>query len=280
MGCSSYLYAPTNGMYASPRQMHLKFEEVRLNSEGKTLFGWHFQQTTFKQPKGFILFFHGNGQNRSSHFLALSWLLEKGYDYMIFDYQGYGESEGTPSPEGTVSDGVAALRWFFEEANREKIYEDVPLMVFAQSLGGAVALRSLQDYTKMTGYVPSPNLKWVVLDSTFLSYQKAGASVLSQHWLTYLFQPLSYVLLSDEWSPKASLERLPPGVQYIVMHGNEDTLIDYKLGQDLFAALPQPKQFVLVDKGRHINGFFTDGNKYRDQFLGMIEKTALTKSSH
>jgi len=275
-GCSSMLYAPTNDLYASPKAMGLVFDEVKLTSDSHSLYGWRFRETRFKKPKGWILFFHGNGQNRSSHFLSLVWMLDRGYDYFIFDYQGYGESDGKPSPEGTVDDGIAALNWFFETA-KEPRYQGVPMIVFAQSLGGAVALRSLEEYTAKTSR-PIPALRWVVLDSSFLSYQRATASVLSKHWITFLFQPLSALLVSDAEAPKHDLDRLPK-TNYLVMHGNEDQIIDFSLGKELFAALPKPKAWIEIDGGHHTDGLSAHGGRYREEFLKIIESRPETPTA-
>lgn len=252
----------------NPKNLNLAQEEVVLLSEGKKIHGWFFKQVALKDPKGLILFFHGNGENRSSHYLALSWMLEKGYDYFIFDYQGYGESEGKPSPESTVSDGISALKWFFIKAKEER-YSHSSLIVFAQSLGGAVALRSLSEY-QLIEPIKDNAIKWVVLDSTFLSYQKAGMSLLTKSWITFLFQPLVPLLLSDRWAPIDHLTQLPK-THFLVIHGNHDRQVDFKLGNELFTSLPSPKKRMVVKGGGHINGFFIENGIYRDKFLKIVE---------
>jgi fermentation-respiration switch protein FrsA (DUF1100 family) len=274
------LYAPDAVRYGDPKQLKIDYSEITIpsfttsdsHSEPRTLHAWYLKQNKFASPKGFILFFHGNGQNRSAHFIELAWLIEKGYDYCIFDYQGYAGSEGKASPENTVNDGVAALKWFFNTA-KDSRYQKTPLLVFAQSLGGAVALRSLEEYSarEKTG-IPS-SLKWVILDSTFLSYQQAAKSVLSQHWLTYLFQPLGSLVISDEWAPKSKLKQLP-ATNYLVMHGDQDQIIDLSLGQQLFSQLPEPKHWLLLSGAQHIQGFFIKDGFYREPFLKMIEASS------
>jgi fermentation-respiration switch protein FrsA (DUF1100 family) len=261
------MYAPTNDLYLNPKRLQLQQEEITYLSQGKKIHGWLFHQNTMKETKGFILFFHGNGQNRSSHYLALTWLLDHGYDYFIFDYQGYGESEGKPSPEATVQDGVESLRWFFQKSKEDR-YKNSSLLVFAQSLGGAVALRSLAEFS-ISNKVPS-SLKWLILDSTFISYQRAATGILSNHWLTFLFQPLGPILISDTWSPKNHLSQLPK-LNFLVMHGDHDQMIDIQLGKELYQELPQPKKWLQFSGGNHINGFFVKDGYYRNEFLKIIE---------
>lgn len=41
-----------------------------------------------------VLFFHGNAENISSHFISAAWIADRGYDLMMFDYRRFGRSDG------------------------------------------------------------------------------------------------------------------------------------------------------------------------------------------
>ncbi len=261
-GCSSMLYHPTFVQHYDPAQVGLTAEDVYFpTSDGSKLHGWYFK-SSMKKTKGLIVFFHGNGQNLSSHFASLSWIPPYGYDYFIFDYRGYGKSEGTASPENTVLDGIAAIR------KGRDLAHGLPLVVFAQSLGGAVALRSLIEMKKE---VP---IRLLVLDSAFESYQGAGQGVLSHAWLTWPFQPLAYVLLSDKWSADGRVKELAP-TPIVVMHGDHDQTIDYDLGVDVFQAAAEPKEFWKIEGGRHTDAFWRHGTTYREKFLKRLDQAVL-----
>lgn len=260
LGCSSMLYHPTSETYFDPKQGGLSYDDVSFSSQnGRKLHGWYFRTAARKKPKATIVFFHGNGENLTSHFATLAWILPYGYDYLIFDYQGYGSSEGEPSPEGTVQDGIAALRFVKGRA------PESPLVVFAQSLGGAVALRTLIE---LKGEVP---VRLVVIDSSFLSYQAAGRSVLSQHWLTWILQPFSTLVLSDAWAPGERVAEISP-TPLVVLHGDQDQVIDFKLGERLFEKAKEPKEFWRVENGRHTDAFWRHGTLYRERFLKRLEQ--------
>jgi len=269
-GCGSLLYAPNNALYADPKQVQMAYEEVIFQSEDSKLHGWYFSQTAFAKPRGMVLFFHGNGQNRSSHFLALRWLIEKGYDYFIFDYRGYADSEGKATAEHTVKDGVAALDYLL------KRNPELPLGIFAQSLGGAVAMRSVVEYKKEYGNFPDP-LKVMILDSTFLSYRRAAAGVLSKHAITFLFQPFS-LLVSDEWAPISVKDQFPR-IPVAVLHGTNDQLIDEDLGKEVFDAFQGPKEFKEVTGGTHISAMFEASDEYRDFVWLKLEKYMVEPAS-
>jgi fermentation-respiration switch protein FrsA (DUF1100 family) len=241
-----------------PEKLGLKYDDLVFQaSDGTRLAAWHFKSNPQKKPKGMLVFFHGNGENLSSHFITLGWLLQFGYEYMIFDYRGYGRSEGTPSPEGTVQDGMAAIRFASKQAR------GIPLIVFAQSLGGAVALRSLIELKKE---VP---VKFVVIDSSFLSYRSTARRVASHHWLTWLFQPFAYLSMSDSWAPGERVSEISP-TPILVIHGTEDQIIDFEQGEELFRLAGEPKEFWKVEGGKHTDVFTRD--RYRKRFLDTLNQ--------
>lgn len=261
--CASMLYFPSREQFYEPKRGGVHYDLVRFPSlDGTELQGWYFPHRLagLKKPKGVFLFFHGNAQNLSTHFGALLWILEQGYDYFIFDYRGYGASYGSPSPEGTVKDGLAALEYL-----TKRTPADVPMMVFAQSLGGAVAMRSLIE---AKGKYP---VRWLVLDSTFDSYMWAGASVLSSSWLTTWLQPFAFLTLSDEWAPRGRLKELAP-IPTFVMHGDQDRTIRIELAERYFQELPEPKEFYRIENGRHIDSFWAHDGRVKEVFMERLEK--------
>jgi fermentation-respiration switch protein FrsA (DUF1100 family) len=265
VGCSSVLYHPSHQKFIDPEKNGISHEEVSfMSTDGTKLHGWYFKSPVVgkpgapKAPRAQFVFFHGNGENMTTHFASLAWILPFGYDYFIFDYRGYGISEGDPTPEGTVRDGMAAIRYAHQRN------PNVPLIVFAQSLGGPIAMRSLIELKRE---VP---IKWVVLDSTFLSYDSEGRSVLSKSWITWLFQPLPYLLLSDAWAPGDRVSEISP-TPILVMHGDKDRTVDYSLGVDLFTHAREPKEFWKIEGGQHIDAFWEHKGIYRTKFLDRLD---------
>lgn len=258
LGCSSLLYYPDDVMYVELETMEFQPEEVVFKIEsGPEVHSWYF---TSKQPaKALIVFFHGNGANRTGHIAGLYWLLRSGYDILALDYPGYADSEGKPTPKNTVETGHAALRYAVKRR------PGLPLIVYGQSLGGAVAMRTVIDLKKEI----TPAL--VVADSTFASYQRAGKKVLSKSWVTWLMQPLANLVLSDEYAPGDAIAEISP-VPLLVIHSKEDRVIPYVLGEEVFAKARSPKEFWRLEAGPHIATFALPGGvKNRTRF---IEKLA------
>lgn len=259
VGCSSLLYYPTHGIYYDPARFGKTAEDVHFQSaDGTKLHGWFFAHTNKGKAKALLVFYHGNGENLSSHYVVLLPFLEKGYDFFIFDYRGYGQSEGEPSPKGTVADGEAALRWAKNRA------ANTPLVLFAQSLGSVVALRNAIDLKSEIPY------RYVIIDSGFQSYQTAARRILAKGWLTWPFQWLAYLVLSDRYAPEDEVSKISP-TPILIVHGTADQIIDYKNGQELFAAAGEPKDFWSVEGGTHTTAF-VKSDTYRKRLLELLDK--------
>lgn len=259
VGCGHLFYYPTSYMYVDlkkvqppPQQMEFK------NADGKKLVAWYFKGNS-PQPKAKILFFHGNAENISSHFLALHWILKHGYDYLIFDYPGYGGSEGEPSRKSTTDSGQMAL----EEI--KKIHPDVPLVIFGQSLGGNIAL-----YTAAQNQGKTP-MCLVAVESTFRSYKKVGQRILANHWWTWPLQWIPWLTVGETYSAKNKIEAIAP-TPLIVMHGDADPIVDFQNGEDVFAAAKEPKEFWRVSRGSHIRAFSgPTGEEFQRKFLSALD---------
>ncbi|WP_374029113.1 alpha/beta hydrolase [Bdellovibrio bacteriovorus] len=234
-------------------------QQIELaGSDGNKIIGWYFKSKATK-PKARLLFFHGNAENISSHFIALHWILKHDYDYFIFDYPGYGGSEGEPTQKSTTEAGRVSLEWL------AKTEPKTPLVIFGQSLGGNVAL-----YTAATSKdIP---VCLVAVESTFKSYRKVGQRVLAGHWWTWPFQWLPYVVTRDKVSAQDHIAEISP-TPLLVIHGDEDDIVGIENGEDVFASAREPKKFLKVPEGKHIQAFTGhNAEEYQRLFLQELNK--------
>ncbi len=244
-GCSSALYHPTHHIHYSPQSFGLEPNDLWIDG----LHAWHFPANQ-KKSRALVVLFHGNGENLTSHFSNLSWLPAQGFEYLIFDYRGYGKTPGKPSPQNTVEDGKKIITWALSRKQ--------PLILMGQSLGGAVLLRSLQEIRAESTTERITPVRLVVLDSTFASYQDAGQSLLSRFWITWPFQWLGQLLLSDDRAPSADQLSESSPFPYVVLHGTHDISIDPSLGRELYDSLPKPKRWIFAAGGRHIQSLWLE----------------------
>lgn len=210
--------------------------------------------------RGTIVHFHGNGGNMTGHYLYVYWLALERYDVLTFDYRGYGASGGEKSLSGAVADGAAAIG-----VARKRTPSHDRLIVIGQSLGGALALASL-DRDGGEG------VRGVILDSTFSSYRSVARDKLGHWWLTWPLQyPLTWALVSDRWAPAKLVARRKP-VPLLVMHAPKDPVVPYAEGRRLFDLAPGPKEFWRVDGEGHTEALFNEGAKYRRPVLDWLDR--------
>ena len=244
--CNHLFYHPDQETFRpTPTELSLAKRDIFFPAEDQTmLHGWFFQSP---RSKGTVLQFHGNAQNISSHYLSLAWLPKYGYNLFTFDYRGYGRSSRiSVTPKGVRQDGLAALK------KALNIHKEVSpkgkFVVIGQSLGGAVVLKALEDLDK------PGKVDLVVLESSFVSYQKIAFEKLTSHWSTWFFAPISFILISDRTSAKNSLDRL--SIPTLVVHSENDPVVPFSFGRNIYEQVGAEQKWLWKISGDgHIASF-------------------------
>lgn len=194
-------------------------------ADGTRLHGWYIHH---EQPRAVVLFCHGNAGNVTHRAEALRLLHDQvGVAVLIFDYRGYGRSEGTPSEHGVLQDARAARAWLAQRAG----VSESQIVLLGNSLGGGVAV----DLAAQDG------ARALVLENTFTSVPDVAA-----HY---------YPWLPVRWLMHTRFDSLQKIARYqgplLQSHGECDTLIPIAFAQRLFAAANEPKQFVALPGHDH-----------------------------
>ena len=132
---------PSREVGVSPGDAGLPYESVKLvTADNVQLDGWYIPASG---ARGFVLFCHGNAGNISHRLDSLIILNKLGLSTLIFDYRGYGRSQGKPSEQGTYDDAEAAWNYL----TREKGVLPQKIILFGRSLGAAVASHLARENT-------------------------------------------------------------------------------------------------------------------------------------
>lgn len=203
------------------------FENVEFTSEdGTRLHGWYLEHAS---PKRVLLYFHGNGEQVGDN-AELMELLAQELDASIFlfDYRGYGRSEGKPFEQGIIQDGLAAQRWLAERTSRDP--NQITLM--GRSIGGGVAVACAAEL----------GAEALVLVNNFSRLTDAAAYHFP--WL-----PVRLVMRNRYDSIKRIQAYDGP---LFMSHGTADGVVPIELGRELFDASPsERKQFYEIPRRGH-----------------------------
>lgn len=252
-GCTSLFYYPSADIFYEKKNLPVPLQEDFFKDQnGNQIHYWYLNAA---KPKGKILFFHGNAQNLTSHFAMLAWIVDYDYDLMIFDYPGYGQSTGNPTPESTVLSGVAAIKKI------ATIKPELPLFLYGQSLGGQVLQKSINLNSDL-------NYKAIFFEGSFLSYRSVAKSALSKHWLTWLFQPIGWLVMNDNWAGDPGL--ISPKPVYVI-HGKQDGVVNFTQGEQIFARAKNPKTFIPIENGGHGNIYYIEKGLHRKKLLNILD---------
>jgi fermentation-respiration switch protein FrsA (DUF1100 family) len=216
------IYHPVRALDGDPSSAGLAFREVAFTAtDGVRLHGWLIPGRT---PTT-LLYSHGNAGNIAGRVPIARLLVDQlGVGVFLYDYRGFGRSEGTPSEAGLVADAFGARAALLREgvAPERVIY-------FGRSLGAAVTLDLALAHPPRA----------VVLESPFASVPVMANSVV----------PGVGSLMRTRWDSLSKIPRLRAPL--LVLHGDADETIPYAQGRALFAAAPEPKTFFTIRGGRH-----------------------------
>ncbi|MFZ2655029.1 MAG: alpha/beta fold hydrolase, partial [Victivallales bacterium] len=102
---SRMFYFPTSQIVCTPADLKLEFEDLTLTtSDGVKIDAWYVPAKT---PGGTVIFCHGNGGNLCYSLDVVENFNRMNYNVMMFDYRGYGKSEGSTTEKGTYADAQA-----------------------------------------------------------------------------------------------------------------------------------------------------------------------------
>lgn len=253
---SKLLYRPTRKVPSAPPDLNLDFEDVVFRSaDGISLHGWFVPA---RQARFTVLFCHGNGGNIGHRLDSIKLLHDLGLDCFIFDYRGYGKSQGRPTEAGTYRDAQAAYDWLTQTRG----IRPEQIIVLGRSLGGSVAAH-------LAGSVAVAGL---VLECAFTSYPDIGARF-------YPYLPVRR-FARYRYNTRAYLARVRCPV--LVMHSPDDDLVPFEFGRELFEAAGEPKWFVEL-VGGHNDAFLASGDRYKDtwrRWLDFVADREDSKSMH
>lgn len=227
------IYFPSRELVGSPAMLGLTYRDVWFHAEdGVRLHGWYVPG----RIPATLLWCHGNAGNISHRLDNIREIHRRlGLGVFIFDYRGYGRSEGRPSEVGLYRDGRAAREALIREGVRAE-----QMVYFGRSLGAAVAIALALEASPAA----------LILETPFLSVPAmANRTLLGSGFLFKTrFESLE----------KIARVRSP----LLILHGDADEIVPYEQGRRLFESAAQPKTFYTIRGAHHNDTYLVGGEDY------------------
>ncbi len=240
-----FLYFPDPRYEATPPTVGLTYEEIAFQAtDGTRLNGWLLPG---ESEAPVVLFCMGNAGNISHRLETLQLLHDLGVAIFIFDYRGYGLSEGKASETGTYQDVTGAMNFL-----NKRGWPTIQIIIFGRSLGAAIGLEAALRN-------PPAGL---IMESAFTSISAMG-----RHHYPLLNLLLGW-LLGAKYDNLEKIAALKSPL--LLIHGKSDTICPPGMAEKLYARATQDKQIHWIPGAGHNNGFIVGGESYRQTLQQVI----------
>jgi len=234
---------PSREISSTPKNIGLPYQSITFTTEDNVqLHGWYIPHP---QGKAVALFCHGNAGNISHRLQSIQTMHELGLSVFIFDYRGYGQSEGEISESGTYQDAQAAWNYLTHTQH----YQAEEIIVWGRSLGAAIA----------ANLAAKQQPKAVILESSFTSVPDLATQLyplLPVRWISHY-----------QYNVMDSVKNIRRPI--LIVHSRDDEIIPFKHGARLFEAANEPKEFLEI-KGSHNASIDISRTRYTDKLFEFI----------
>ncbi|MEQ9371321.1 MAG: alpha/beta fold hydrolase [Coleofasciculus chthonoplastes F3-SA18-01] len=252
LGQNRLVFVPTKIIKTTPEDLGLSYQEVWIPvspDQSERLHGWWIPATSPKT--GVLLYLHGNGENIGANVERAMEFHQLGLDVLLFDYRGYGQSEGKfPTETQVYQDAQAAWDYLVQQ-------QGIPpqdIVVYGQSLGGAIAI----DLA-----VRNPSIRRLIVESTFTSMRD-----MVDHQRIYAIFPAD-LLLTQKFNSKSKVRSLKMPI--LLIHGTNDPVVPAYMSQVLFDTITGSKELFLVPDADHDNVATVAGKDYQQMIQYFIQ---------
>ncbi len=213
---------PTDYAY----QFDHPFKEIFINTnDGQRLNGLHFVNDN---PKGVILYFHGNRGSLRRWGNIATFFAIKQYDIVVVDYRGYGKSTGEITEENLYEDAQLFYDYLLKTYNEDQI------IIYGRSLGTGIATKVASENHPASLILETPYFNLTDVSKSWLPFFPTSAL-------------LKYKIPSNEFIQKVKCK-------ITIYHGTADKVVPFSSGKLLYDSISSHnKQMITIPNGSHNN---------------------------
>jgi fermentation-respiration switch protein FrsA (DUF1100 family) len=243
----SAVFFPGKTIHTTPSQAGLPYEDLYLiTSDGTKINAWLVKNSVTAST---IIFAHGNAGTMSERIMKIKFWHDLGLNVLIFDYRGYGHSEGHPTEKGIYLDAQAA----YDYLQRRGDIDHNRIIAYGASLGGTV----------MIDLATKRKLAALIVESSLTS-----AKDMAQR----LYPMLPSFLMSIKFDSISKIDKIT--IPKLFLHSREDRVVPFSMGQKLYETAADPKSFLLIYGGHNDGGSINDP-RVREGFKKFLQTYSL-----
>ena len=219
------LYLPNENNYSGDK-IKVDIEEVQIKtSDNINLLGWFHKKDLNKFKT--IVYFHGNAGKLENRIHKLNHFKDMDINFLIISWRGFSENSGKPTEQGLYKDGKSAIDWL-----KNMGLDDKDIILYGESLGTGIAIEIAQN----------KNFAGLILETPFTSMIDAAKNV-------YPYIPVG-LLLKDRYENDKKIKNI--NIPLLVMHGEEDQIIPYKMGKKIYEIANKHKYSYFTKYDNHM----------------------------
>ena len=239
---SKSMFFPMKQMTSSPRDVGLSYEDIYFTtSDNKKINAWFIPS---RGARFTVLFSNGNAGNISHRLEKISIMNEMGLNVFIFDYRGYGKSEGVPSEQGLYRDINAAYGYLVDSRG----ISGGDIILYGESIGGGVVIELARS--KPVGAI--------ITEAAFTSVKDMARMA---------FPIIPHAVFASRFDNLDKLEEIK--CPKLIIHSADDEIVPFSQGERLFAAASEPKKFLKL-RGGHNTAFWDSVEEYKGGIKSFI----------
>ncbi|PQJ15166.1 alpha/beta hydrolase [Aureicoccus marinus] len=247
-------------------------EDLELDYDNLVLIGQNdlelkgYWTLTKEEPKAVVILVHGIGGNKEQMMNKADLLAQQGYDAILFDGRGHGESQGEHITYGFYEkEDIKRIVDFIKEEN-----DSIPIGIWGNSMGGAIALQALEADERINFGIVESTFR--SLDEVVFEYGKRMAKgVMIKQISDYALKRAAEEANFDPTAvqPIESAKEIEQAV--LIAHGDSDKRISVDNAQDLFDSLKtEKKELVIVPRAGHLNMMEVGGEGFKSLVMDFV----------
>jgi alpha-beta hydrolase superfamily lysophospholipase len=254
--CDRFVYSPNRRRYGSPDEASLRFEDICFAGPAGRLHGWWLPAVG--EPRGTLVHLHGNAANITAHYRHVAWWPRYNFNVLCLDYRGFGRSAGKPDRRGVIDDSHAAVDYVLQR-------DDVDLkrvFLFGQSIGGSIGIVVAAE---------RKDLAAIICDGPLSDHQAATYFICRRRWFTWgIARLIAYRWISRAWEPIDHVAAISP-TPLLILQGTADPIIDWRMGDELYAAAGEPKALYIYENLGHCEALHLAADHARPRVLAFLD---------